>query len=99
MNKTKRCEACEVGVCLNENHSIETKLPHSPTPWQRGTLDDKLFNDDNRKANQALVYRAVNAHEELVAFVKDVLRVANDGMLTPEWIKVSKKLIAKAEGK
>jgi hypothetical protein len=53
---------------------------------------------DDAVTLRAYIVRAVNCHEELVHFVKEVKRVADDGMLTPEWAKLAKQLLAKAKG-
>ena len=87
---------------------------HIPTPWtfdERNELHDswghfialtgprgnmaKVYN----KPDAAFIVAAVNVHDELVHFVKEVKRVTDDGMLPPAWSKLAKKLIAKAEGK
>lgn len=45
------------------------------------------------------IIQAVNSHEELVNFVREVKRVADDGMLTPQWAKEAKRLLAQASNR
>lgn len=83
---------------------------HTQAPWE--VDDNEGFSINRIYANGKLIAEVVgdsaeaNANArliavspELLAFVKDVKRVAHDGLLPPEWEKVAKQLIAKAKGR
>lgn len=90
---------------------------HTPTPWcavkyESGwaligpTSDDKIARVEktNGHANAAFIVRAVNAHEELLAALKETLSelrwTSKNGQFPgmDGTIKIAKQAIAKAEG-
>lgn len=76
-----------IGLILPMGSSVSYRIVFSK---QHG---DVAYTETNENA------RLIATAPELLHFVKEVKRVANEGMLTPEWEKLAAKLIEKAEGK
>lgn len=91
------------------------KSTHTPTkrPWyisENLVLYCPSENHDSQDVDEvvceatfpedaAYIVKCVNSHEELVNFVKEVKRIADNGMLTPAWSRMAERILSKAEGK
>lgn len=89
----------------NGKCSVHWTPAHTPTPWShRDCILEKFGNQAISKTigrmldpkDAALIVRAVNAHEALLAFAE---LVSHNCTLAPEWKREADKAIAKAEAK
>ncbi len=82
---------------------------HTPTPWYEDERKDGCFWDvseligttysPNKKANAALIVRAVNAHKELLEIIEQfVSSVNNTEAHNTTLANRARKAIAKAKG-
>lgn len=89
---------------------MNTEQPHTPTPWHiddrkqygrdaKGKILFVTYDGDEDEANAAFIVRAVNAHEDLIHAVENLLWKANQNQrLSNDDINMAAYALAKAKG-